>query len=205
MITVKTEEAPGRTTTILTDDVILYDISFPDAQHGFIVGEFGTLLVTSDGGATWRSARRPPRRRSSACTSPRPTAGGWSGSTGSSCAPTTAAAPGTVQHGKPEIAGVEEINFRETLKNPGMYAVQVEGDHGVVVGDIGMVLTSSDGGRTWTRRELPDEDRLVWLRDVSLAPGIAAASRSAPAASTPASTGRRADSSRRPSEHAPAS
>jgi hypothetical protein len=34
-----------------------------------------------------------------------------------------------------------------------------------------MVLTSSDGGKSWTRRELPDEDRLVWVRDVSLAPG----------------------------------
>ena len=63
------------------------------------------------------------------------------------------------------------IGFRETLKNPGMYAVRVEGDYGVVVGDIGMVLTSSDGGATWTRRELPEKQRLVWMRDVSLAPG----------------------------------
>src|SRR5262249_52452174 len=45
-----------------------------------------------------------------------------------------------------------------------------DGDRGVVVGDMGMILTSSDGGRTWTRRELPDRDRLVWMRDVSLAP-----------------------------------
>jgi photosystem II stability/assembly factor-like uncharacterized protein len=36
---------------------------------------------------------------------------------------------------------------------------------------MGMILTSSDGGHTWTRRELPDRDRLVWMRDVSLAAG----------------------------------
>jgi photosystem II stability/assembly factor-like uncharacterized protein len=52
-----------------------------------------------------------------------------------------------------------------------MYTVRVEGDHGIVVGDVGMILTSQDGGRTWDRRELPNEDRLVWVRDVSLAPG----------------------------------
>jgi photosystem II stability/assembly factor-like uncharacterized protein len=52
-----------------------------------------------------------------------------------------------------------------------MYAVRVEGDTGVIVGDTGMVLTSSDGGRTWSQRQLPDEQRLVWLRDVSLPPG----------------------------------
>src|SRR6185436_4431461 len=50
---VKVEESPGRTTTTLTDDVILYAISFPDAQHGFMVGEFGTVLATADGGETW--------------------------------------------------------------------------------------------------------------------------------------------------------
>ena len=65
-----------------------------------------------------------------------------------------------VQHGHPEASGVEDISFADALKNPGMYAVRVEGDRGVIVGDVGMVLTSSDGGRTWMRRELPDENRL---------------------------------------------
>ena len=57
------------------------------------------------------------------------------------------------------------------IKNPGLYAVKVEGDRGIVVGDTGVLLTSTDGGETWGRLELPEKDRLVWMRDVSLVPG----------------------------------
>jgi photosystem II stability/assembly factor-like uncharacterized protein len=33
----------------------LNDVFFVDARHGWIAGDFGTLLATSDGGATWRA------------------------------------------------------------------------------------------------------------------------------------------------------
>ena len=65
----------------------------------------------------------------------------------------------------------EELGFLETIKNPGMYDVAVAGDYGVVVGDTGNVLTTSDGGETWTPRDLPEKERLVWLRAVSIVPG----------------------------------
>src|SRR5262245_6395289 len=168
---VKTEETLGRTTTTVTDDVILYDISFPDKQHGFIAGEFGTLLVTNDGGATWFRRATPTEKTLFGVHFVTPERGWVVGIDGLVLRTDDGGTHWEVQHGKPEQAGVEEINFRETLKNPGMYAVRVEGDHAVVVGDVGMVLTSEDGGRTWNRRELPSEDRLVWVRDVSLAPG----------------------------------
>src|SRR5262249_15391250 len=169
---VKTEEsAPGRSTTTITDDIILYDVSFPDPKHGFIVGEFGTLLVTDDGGATWVRRTTPTEKTLFGADFNTPARGWVVGIDGLVLRTEDGGHTWDVQHGKPEAAGVEEINFRETLKNPGMYAVRVDGDYGIVVGDVGMVLTSSDGGRTWTRRELPDEDRLVWIRDVSLAPG----------------------------------
>jgi photosystem II stability/assembly factor-like uncharacterized protein len=168
---VKTEEVPGRTTTTITDDIILYDLSFPDPEHGFIVGEFGTLLVTSDGGATWARRAMPTEKTLFGVHFATPERGWVVGIDGLVLRTDDAGRTWQVQHGKPETAGVEDINFRETLKNPGMYAVRVQGDYGVVVGDVGMILTSNDGGRSWTRRELPDEDRLVWLRDVSLAPG----------------------------------
>jgi len=41
----------------------------------------------------------------------------------------------------------------------------------VVIGDTGTVLTTSDGGETWTQNNLPEEQRLIWLRGVSLVPG----------------------------------
>jgi photosystem II stability/assembly factor-like uncharacterized protein len=168
---VKTEGLPGRTSTTITDDIILYDVSFPDPQHGFICGEFGTLLVTTDGGATWMRRVAPTEKTLFGVYFTTPERGWVVGIDGLVLRTEDAGRTWEVQHGHPEVSGVEDISFRDALKNPGMYAVRVDGDHGVVVGDVGMVLTSSDGGTTWTRRELPDEDRLVWLRDVSLAPG----------------------------------
>ena len=35
-------------------DPILYDVKFVDAQNGWIVGEFGKILRTHDGGETWK-------------------------------------------------------------------------------------------------------------------------------------------------------
>jgi len=168
---VKTEEVGGRAATTITDDIILYDVAFPDPQHGFICGEFGTLLVTSDGGATWMRQTAPTEKTLFGVYFTTPDRGWVVGIDGLVLRTEDAGRTWEVQHGHPEVSGVEDISFRDALKNPGMYAVRVEGDYGVVVGDVGMVLTSSDGGKTWTRRELPDEDRLVWIRDVSLARG----------------------------------
>src|SRR5918912_386955 len=38
----------------------LRGISFVDAQHGYAVGSFGTVIVTDDGGASWRTQPLPP-------------------------------------------------------------------------------------------------------------------------------------------------
>lgn len=35
-------------------DPILYDVDFVDGRHGWIVGEFGKVLYSEDGGETWR-------------------------------------------------------------------------------------------------------------------------------------------------------
>jgi photosystem II stability/assembly factor-like uncharacterized protein len=39
-------------------DPIFYDVKFTDLQHGWIVGEFGKILHTSDGGATWKEQQQ---------------------------------------------------------------------------------------------------------------------------------------------------
>ena len=75
-----------------------------------------------------------------------------------------------VQHGALAIESLEELGFLETLKNPGLYDVRMAGQQGVVVGDTGNLMTTVDGGETWTARELPEKQRLVWLRGVSLLP-----------------------------------
>jgi photosystem II stability/assembly factor-like uncharacterized protein len=170
---VKTEEAPDRVVTTVTDDVILYDLSFPDRRHGFIVGEFGTVLATSDGGATWVQRPTPTEKTLFGVHFATPERGWTVGMDGLVMRTDDGGRTWEVQHGHPAAEGVDDITLRDTLQNPGMYAVGVEGDYGIVVGDVGMILVSTDGGRTWSRRELPEEDRLVWMRDVSLAPGAA--------------------------------
>jgi photosystem II stability/assembly factor-like uncharacterized protein len=38
---------------IAFEDPVLYDVQFLDTQNGFVVGEFGKILKTTDGGQTW--------------------------------------------------------------------------------------------------------------------------------------------------------
>jgi photosystem II stability/assembly factor-like uncharacterized protein len=44
--------------TLAAADPIFYAVDFTDAQHGWIVGEFGKIMYTEDGGDTWREQER---------------------------------------------------------------------------------------------------------------------------------------------------
>jgi photosystem II stability/assembly factor-like uncharacterized protein len=154
----------------LTEDVVLYDISFPDAQHGFVCGEFGTVLATSDGGLTWQkqSAGTDKTLFGLVFTTAQ---NGWAvGIDGLIVRTRDGGQSWTVQRGSPGHEAIEDLGFLEALRNPGLYEISMTGKNGIVVGDTGVLLVSGDGGETWTRRELPAKDRLVWMRDVSLAP-----------------------------------
>jgi photosystem II stability/assembly factor-like uncharacterized protein len=170
-ITVKVEETPQRTMNTLTDDVILYDVSFPDAQHGFVTGEFGTLLVTADGGKTWERREVGTEKTLFGVCFVSPDEGWTVGIDGLILHTRDGGRRWDVQHGAAEAGSIEDLGFLETLRNPGLYAVQVNGSYGVVVGDTGKLMISTDAGKTWTPRELPEKQRLVWIRSVSLLPG----------------------------------
>jgi len=75
------------------------------------------------------------------------------------------------QRGDPHIGSLEQMGFLEALKNPSLYAIDIAGNFGVVVGDMGMILVSTDGGRTWNRQQVPPTWRLYWLRSLSLVEG----------------------------------
>ena len=38
---------------VASQDPVLYDVQFLDAQNGWVVGEFGRIVQTTDGGQTW--------------------------------------------------------------------------------------------------------------------------------------------------------
>jgi photosystem II stability/assembly factor-like uncharacterized protein len=163
----------GRTWTnhALEDDIILNDVSMVDAAHGWIAGEIGTILHTADGGRTWTpqpagidktlfgisfaDARR-----------------GWAVGIDALILRTEdGGRTWQVQNGSTEIRELEQVGFSSAYDNPSLYAVQVVGDLGVAVGEIGAVFTSSDGGRTWARRPGDAKGGPKWFRSLSLVPG----------------------------------
>lgn len=155
----------------LDEDVVLYDVAFPDAQHGFICGEFGTVLSTSDGGVTWSQTKLEAGKTLFGIGFATLEKGWAVGIDGLIVRTKDGGKTWSVQRGRAGMDDLEDLGFMETLKNPGLYDVQVSGQYGVVVGDTGMILTTSDGGETWTPRTLPEKQRLVWMRAASLVPG----------------------------------
>ncbi len=155
----------------LPDDVVLYDVAFPDPQHGYIAGEAGTLLASVDAGASWHQMDVGTDKTlfgvafSSVET-------GWAvGIDGLILHTRDAGKTWVAQRGATAAQSIEDVDFMNALRNPGLYAVRVIGQYGVVAGDIGMVLTTADGGETWTQQKLGGGDRLVWMRSASLVPG----------------------------------
>lgn len=154
-----------------SDDVVLYAASFPDRDHGFIAGEFGTLLATADGGRTWQKQDVGTEKTLFGVCFPTAERGWAVGIDGLILRTRDGGRRWEVQRGAAEQEALEELGFLETIKNPGLYDIAIAGDYGVVVGDTGILLITSDGGETWSRQALPEKQRLAWMRGVSVVPG----------------------------------
>lgn len=141
-------------------DVLLYDIDFVTADRGYMVGEFGVIFTTADGGKTWTTLKSPVE--------------------------TTLFGVNFADEQNGWAAGIEEVLLHtsdggqtwEEQKVPGrkgfvlgLYDVAVQGQIGWAIGDSGLLLRTADGGRSWTRVELPLKLASNWFRGVALAPG----------------------------------
>jgi photosystem II stability/assembly factor-like uncharacterized protein len=136
-------------------DVNLYALSYADADAAWLVGEFGTVLASRDGGRSWRQQRAPvestlfgvhfaDRRR------------GWA-----------VGADGVIVH--TEDGGESWRTQPGAASERPLFDVFVRGDTGFVVGDAGTVLRSRDAGRTWQPEPVPIQLAARWLRSVWLA------------------------------------
>ena len=155
----------------LPDDIILNDVSMADASRGWIAGELGTVLHTEDGGRTWTPQAVGVDKTLFGVFFPDAQHGWVVGIDALILHTDDGGQTWKVQNGSTEVRELEQVGFSAAYENPSLYALQVVGDLGVAVGEIGAVYTSSDGGRTWVRRPGGAKGGPKWFRAVSLVPG----------------------------------
>jgi photosystem II stability/assembly factor-like uncharacterized protein len=155
----------------LQEDVILNDVTLVDAKRGWIAGEVGTVLHTEDGGRTWTPQTTGIDKTLFGIFFADPQHGWAVGIDALILRTDDGGQTWTVQNGSTEIRELEQVGFSSAYDNPSLYAVQVVGDLGIAVGEIGAVYSSADGGRTWTRRPGAAKGGPKWFRAVSLVPG----------------------------------
>jgi len=141
-------------------DVLLYDIHFVTPEKGWVVGEFGVIFATADGGKTWSAQK--------------------------SLVETTLFGVQFADENNGFATGIDEVLLRtsdggqtwETVRVPGregfvlgLYDVAMQGEIGWVIGDSGMLLRTTDGGATWERADLPIKLAGNWFRGIALNQG----------------------------------
>ena len=142
-----------------------------DASQGWATGELGTVLHTTDGGKTWTKQTTGVEKTLFGISFPDAQHGWVVGIDALILHTADGGQTWTVQNGSTEVHALEQVGFSSAYENPTLYAVQVVGDLGVAVGEIGAVYTSADGGRTWTRRPSAAKGGPKWFRALSLVPG----------------------------------
>ena len=138
---------------------ILNSVRFVSPQQGFIAGEFGTLLRTVDGGATWVGQHQLSSAPvelylfnisgSAAGSALRLAAVGLEGTV------LVSENAGAAWEGRPAPTGAA------------LFALDLRGESAVVVGDRGVIFTTTDAGRSWHAAERAPY--LGWLAGVRYA------------------------------------
>ncbi len=128
----------------------LYDIFFLNEASGWIVGDYGTILTTKDGGNSWHISNIGPYPSLFSIFFKDEREGWAVGQNGFSLR----TRDGGRTWGKAPI-GTEES----------LYCIRVHGDYGVVVGDHGVIFTSNNGGATWVKKTSNLKPPFPWLVD----------------------------------------
>jgi photosystem II stability/assembly factor-like uncharacterized protein len=135
-------------------DVNLYGISYGDADHAWLAGEFGVILASTDGGLTWHQQPTPVE---STLFGVRfiDAKRGWAVGVDSVILST-------------DDGGATWQLSHAPIAARSLYDVFVRGNQGWIVGESGTVLQSSDGGATWKLSPLPIQLAANWIRSVWL-------------------------------------
>jgi photosystem II stability/assembly factor-like uncharacterized protein len=129
----------------------LYGTKFIDAQRGWVVGAFGSIARTTDGGQTWQSqvSRTTQQLYDVDFTDAK---NGWIVGRSGLILHTTDG--GTTW--EPQNSGVDKHLFSVNF---------VDAQYGVAVGDWGAIVVTRDGGQHWENHSLDDD---VVLYDVAM-------------------------------------
>jgi photosystem II stability/assembly factor-like uncharacterized protein len=128
----------------------LSSVFFLDPENGWISGEFGLILHTSDGGSTWNTQRYGKDLPQLYGIAFRDAQNGWA----------------VGQFGKMVVTsdGGQQWKPIELGINTDLYAIAFKGERGIAVGD-GVVMVSTDAGATWN--QLKSFQRNIWLSGVA--------------------------------------
>jgi photosystem II stability/assembly factor-like uncharacterized protein len=137
-------------------DVNLYAISYADADHAWLVGEFGIVMTSTDGGQTWRQQRSPVDTTLFGVHFA-DTKRGWA-----------VGSEGVIVHTQ-DGGETWRTMYGPSRERP-LYDVFVRGSTGWIVGEAGTVLKSTDGGVNWGLEPLPIQLAARWLRSIWLTP-----------------------------------
>lgn len=139
---------------VLPNDALLYGMSFVDENHGWISGEFGTILATSDGGTTWKQQ-----------------------ATGTE---STLFGIDFIDQNTGVAVGIDSVILRtddggatwKPIRSPfderSYYEVGLSGQYAWIAGGQGTILVSKDGGKEWAEFKTPIHLASEWFRGVSM-------------------------------------
>jgi photosystem II stability/assembly factor-like uncharacterized protein len=138
-------------------DVNLYSVTYADPEHAWVVGEFGTIMASDDGGRSWRQQH--------------------------GLVETTLFGAFFADTRRGWAVGIDSVILRtqdggqtwqaqpSPLARRSLYDVAVRGREGWIVGDAGTVFRTRDGGDSWEIEPLPIELAANWIRSIWLVPG----------------------------------
>jgi photosystem II stability/assembly factor-like uncharacterized protein len=128
-----------------------------DSQRAVIVGNLGIVLITDDGGVTWREVENIPRSEiANKLFKVETLDGGRAYAVG-----VMGAIICTEDYGKTWSRTVEE---QDVAWND---IVFVNNEKGWVVGEFGMIMHTGDGGQTWEEQETPTDGSLMSIEAVN--------------------------------------
>jgi photosystem II stability/assembly factor-like uncharacterized protein len=137
-------------------DVNLYGISYGDPDHVWVVGEFGTIMASEDGGRTFHQQHGPIETTLFGVDFT-DAQHGWA-------VGIDAVIIRTEDGGRTWMAQTSPITQRS------FYDVLVRGRNGWIAGSSGTMLKSQDAGASWAVEPLPIQLAANWIRSVALTP-----------------------------------